>query len=56
MFYYFHIGAWGYTLCISLLNRINNVGPIVDPCGTPETTGIYDENPLPMTTRCDLFF
>ena len=40
---------------ISLINKINNVGPIIDPCGTPEITGLYEEHSLPITTRCDLF-
>lgn len=39
-------------LCMSFIKIMNNKGPNIDPCGTPEVTGTKaDSKPL-MTTFC----
>ena len=53
------MSTWSYTLrnILQMIapNKINNVGPTINPCGTPEITGLSEENSLPITTRCNLF-
>ena len=36
---------------ISFMNRTNNKGPSLDPCGTPELTGKESERTLSSATR-----